>query len=530
MINDCERASLAQMLAANVHIEWPEAVAVVRELCILPPSGGVASASVPLTPGRVWLDCEGRVTLSAGVPLTAAGLGDLLEVLLLGTGRHGPLPGPLLLTLARATGQLDAPSFPTPQAFSESLARFDQVPHDESLKSLFGRWLASRAAGETTETTDEAVIVTVPPIVAAPSRGRRSLRKRWVAAIAAGSMAAGAAIAFVTFRRADQAPTPAAAPNVMQADDRVATTAASPVRQPEQPSPAQKPAQRGARTVVAVSRPPSRVNRRQRPRPFLEPNAIEAAAAFSPSFDSTGTAVFFHAQGPTGSALKRADQETGEDVLHVATIVDDGAKNYHIQLSPDGQAVAFDSDREGERGVYTAHPDGTGVTRVSGDGYSSVPKWSPDSRQLIVARAETDRPRVWNLWLLDLHSGMRQRLSSHPFGQTWPGAWFGDGRRVCYSHEDRLIVLDLTTGRRSIYQSPVRGRLVRTPAVSPNGRWVIFQVFRDGGWLLDLSDGSMQRVLEDPSAEEFTWSPDGRRVAFHSRRSGQWGLWVMFPR
>ena len=40
----------------------------------------------------------------------------------------------------------------------------------------------------------------------------------------------------------------------------------------------------------------------------------------------------------------------------------------------------------------------------------------------------------------------------------------------------------------------------------------------------------MKRVLADPSAEEFTWAPDGRRVAFHSRRSGEWGLWQMAAR
>ncbi len=45
--------------------------------------------------------------------------------------------------------------------------------------------------------------------------------------------------------------------------------------------------------------------------------------------------------------------------------------------------------------------------------------------------------------------------------------------------------------------------------------------------MIDFSDGSMRKVLEDPSAEEFAWSPDGRDVAFHSRRSGEWGLWFM---
>ena len=71
---------------------------------------------------------------------------------------------------------------------------------------------------------------------------------------------------------------------------------------------------------------------------------------------------------------------------------------------------------------------------------------------------------------------------------------------------------------------------MRTPAVSPDGTKIIFQVFRHGGWLLDLADGSMQRVLTDPTAQEFAWSPDGRRVAFHSRRDGQWGIYVLSSR
>jgi Tol biopolymer transport system component len=68
---------------------------------------------------------------------------------------------------------------------------------------------------------------------------------------------------------------------------------------------------------------------------------------------------------------------------------------------------------------------------------------------------------------------------------------------------------------------------VRTPAVSPDGRRIVFQVERDGAWLLDLADGSMRKVLADPSAEDYTWSPDGRRVAYRSRRSGEWGVWLM---
>ena len=100
--------------------------------------------------------------------------------------------------------------------------------------------------------------------------------------------------------------------------------------------------------------------------------------------------------------------------------------------------VAFDSDRDGERGVYVADANGRGVRRVSGDGYAAVPTWAPDGGRLAFLRAEPGRPGVWNLWLLDRDTGRQTRLTSFQRGQVWGGAWFGDGRRIAYSHEDRL--------------------------------------------------------------------------------------------
>jgi Tol biopolymer transport system component len=270
----------------------------------------------------------------------------------------------------------------------------------------------------------------------------------------------------------------------------------------------------------------------RRPRASAQPAVVRAVDAdngpsFSPSFASDGTALFFHSGRASDSRSALEAESLRGDDLRVMTIVDDGAKNYHVQPSPDGQQVAFDSDRDGERGVYIANRDGTGVRRVSGSGFAAVPTWSPDGSRLVFNRAEPDKPRVWNLWLLQLASGETRRLTSFRFGQTWSASWFPDGRRIAYTHEDRLIVRNLESGATQEYASPVAGRLMRTPAVSPDGEHIIVQVSRAGGWLLALRTGSMRCVLTDPTAEEFAWSPDGRRVAFHSRRDGQWGIWLM---
>jgi Tol biopolymer transport system component len=198
-----------------------------------------------------------------------------------------------------------------------------------------------------------------------------------------------------------------------------------------------------------------------------------------------------------------------------------------FRASPDGRWIAFDSDRDGERGVYVAGRDGSNPQRVSAAGYAAVPSWSPDMKRLAFVRGETARPRVWNLWLRDLTTGALQRHTSFRSGQVWGASWFPDAGALAYSHDEQLIISHLDDREDIVIDSPQRGRLVRTPAVSPDGKSVVFQVFKDGVWLLDVATRSTRRILADPSAEEFAWSPDGGRIAYHSRRDGAWKIWVM---
>jgi helix-turn-helix protein/WD40 repeat protein len=265
-------------------------------------------------------------------------------------------------------------------------------------------------------------------------------------------------------------------------------------------------------------------HRRAELRPAVAGSAVDESV--TPAFANTGTAAFFSEPARDSGSSAPAEADRDRSVLRIVRVVDDRAQNFHARPSPDGTRVAFDSNRDGERAVYIAGADGQHVRRVSGDGFAALPAWSPDGRQLAFVKAEAENPRVWNLWSVDLDTLQLRRLTDDPSGQPWGGSWFPDGRRIAYSHEDQLVVLDLDRGIRRVYRSPAPGHPVRSPAVSPDGQRVIFQAHRDGAWLLDLKDGSMRRVLEDPSAEEFAWSPDGRRVAFHSRNRG-WGIRVL---
>ncbi len=312
---------------------------------------------------------------------------------------------------------------------------------------------------------------------------------------------------------------------------RSAPAVDAPAQEPEPPLAAAAEAPAAVRRLTVTARVPEAGPSAATPSasaPARRADGIRAnAPVYSPSFAPIGNAMFYHEQAAGRSALLRADTDGDGRVLRVTRVVDDSARNFHVRPSPDGKTIAFDSDRGGTRGVYLADANGQRVRRVSGKGYAAVPSWSPDGRTLAFIKAEPGRSRVWNLWQLSVVSGELRRLTSHAYGQPWGGSWFPDGRRIAYSHEDSLVVLDLARGSRRVYRSPRSGRLVRTPAVSPDGDQIVFQVSRDGAWVLDVSSGAMRKVLDDASAEEYTWSPDGRRLAYHSRLSGQWDVWIM---
>jgi Tol biopolymer transport system component len=523
--------SIADVLARGVEVTAEEAVALARgSIDFCQNEGDTTVPHGPPSPRSVLVGSDGSVRCrGCALPPTPLEIGILLDALV-PRGSKTSVPGRLRYTIARALLESDGPPFETIGQLSDVLARYEQRDRLQIIRELFARATTGAARPMPLELSTErrrtpissvdtwrSHIANAPrglsAVSPADNGGRTGSPSFARGVVAAAAVAAAGLLAL----RADLPPWRSAR------RAGTVTTAAAPASEPRRAPPAPPTGHEGVAADPSVH-----LIAPNAPAPTLVRLADRAdGPEFSPAFAGDGTALLFHTGRSVDhrSALKSIGGTTpGAPVM---TILDDGARNYHVQPSPDGDFIAFDSDRDGERAVFIARRDGTHVTRVSGGGYAAVPTWAPDETRLAYVRAEPGRPYVWNLWQLSLVTGEESRVTHYAYGQTWSGSWFPDGQRIAYTHEDDLVIVNVLSGASQAFSSPVPGRLLRTPAVAPDGGSIAFQVFRDGVWLLRPSDHSMRRLLADGTAEEFAWSPDGRRVAFHSRRDGQWRIWIM---
>jgi serine/threonine-protein kinase len=124
-----------------------------------------------------------------------------------------------------------------------------------------------------------------------------------------------------------------------------------------------------------------------------------------------------------------------------------GGRNRFPIWSADGQHVAFQSDREGDLGIFWQRADGTGAAErltKTDQGTSHTPEsWSPDSKRFLFEVTKGSNVSLWAFSLED--------KKAVPFGGVLSGtpitaAFSPDGRWIGY-HSDE-------TGRDAIYVQP----------------------------------------------------------------------------
>jgi len=205
-----------------------------------------------------------------------------------------------------------------------------------------------------------------------------------------------------------------------------------------------------------------------------------------------------------------------------------------VAVSPDGQWLAFDSDRSGNQDIYKVPASGgdpTQLTRNPGDDFMS--SWSPNGREIAYYSFHQGSRQ---LRVMSADGGGVRPVVPLPVDQRAPG-WSPDGMRLVFSSEEtgrmELYVVGRNSdstwraARRLTFEGGFAGRW------SPDGREIAF-IKGDEIWLLNIRTGTSRQLLRvgdpatDPVPELLQWAPDGRTIYYKAfDREGRSSIWAL---
>jgi Tol biopolymer transport system component len=239
---------------------------------------------------------------------------------------------------------------------------------------------------------------------------------------------------------------------------------------------------------------------------------------------------------PTKSQLWTINVSTG--VRHLITEGDALQPNW----SPHGHRIAYWSrPQSGQGDVWTISANGSNAVRVTSEASMDWnPVWSPDGKYLYFC---SDRGGNMNLWRVPIEEetgkllGEVEAVTSGAGTSSQHISFAQDGRRIAYVTQEeiknlRKVTFDPSTEK--ILGEPVpitRGSLQGVfPDPSPDGEWLAYySLGKQQAIFIIRTDGAGMRQLTDDAFkdQEPRWSPDGKRIAFTSDRSGSSQIWTI---
>lgn len=223
------------------------------------------------------------------------------------------------------------------------------------------------------------------------------------------------------------------------------------------------------------------------------------------------------------------------------------------RFSPNGQLIAFTSDRGGGDNIWVMNADGTGVRQITRETFRllNAPTWSPDG-QYIAARKHFTTQRslgtgeIWLYHVSGVGEGValverpnpqfQKELGEPAYAPNGQSIYFSrnttPGNTFEYAQDSNQQVFaierfDMATGERSTIAGGPGGAVRPTP--SPDGRWLAF-VHRTGGrsrlFVRDLRSGEQRQLYADLDQDlqetwavhgvypNMAWTPDSNSIVF----------------
>jgi len=258
----------------------------------------------------------------------------------------------------------------------------------------------------------------------------------------------------------------------------------------------------------------------------------------SPAWSPDGTQIAFHRMTGADTGIYLVPALGGpERKLHSTRMLGMlgtwGAMPM-ISWSPDGKWIAFNNVAGDEHAMMSLLSTETLETDRLLNGANCLeqgqPAFSHGGEYLAYwcFRTEAD---AW-LYSLSLPDGKPKVIG--PF-RAWPQGltWSADDEKLIYSHWNlsSFQLGEVTVATGSVKRLALEGS-AQLPTVSPKGDKLAYSSVSMGStniWRRDLLHPDAQPVEPIPSSRrqsDAQYSPDGKRIAFASMRSGRQGVWI----
>jgi eukaryotic-like serine/threonine-protein kinase len=184
------------------------------------------------------------------------------------------------------------------------------------------------------------------------------------------------------------------------------------------------------------------------------------------------------------------------------------------RLSPDGRrlAVAIYGDSED---LWTYDLARETWARLTFEGGTIGVVWSPDGQQIAFA---SNRKGAWQVYVVSADGGPARQITT---GQEWryPSGFSPDGRLLAcvqHSNQDVEVVIARVDGSGPPVPLGTGARNESYPVFSPDGRWIAYSADMGNGNRVFVGEagGGRRWAVSTGEGREPMWSRDGRQVYF----------------